>query len=97
MRYARANGFDPLKPHNWYPQTKAKILSVKVIFWNRFEEREIYKDLTILQGASGVLAHHQHSVAKALLDLFPNIGLSKSLLRSSQCMFEGRRGRRTNV
>lgn len=30
-KYARANGFDPLKPEHWYSQSKNKIKLTKVI------------------------------------------------------------------
>ena len=38
------------------------------------------------QGAKMVIAHHQNSVSKALLDLFPHIGLNRSKLWI-RCMF----------
>jgi len=53
--YAKANGFDPLDPINWYSRPLSAIKLVK--------------------GASEVIAHHGHSVRKALVSLFPNIGL----------------------
>lgn len=34
----------------------------------------------LLQGAWGVISHHQNSVTQALLDLYPEIGLNKSSL-----------------
>ena len=30
MSYAKVDGFDPLKPENWYSQKKRKLMKVKV-------------------------------------------------------------------
>ena len=38
-----------------------------------------------MQGASGVIYHHQNNVTQALLDLFPDIGLQKTIFWA-KCM-----------
>jgi hypothetical protein len=38
------------------------------------------------QGIGGVISHHNHSVAKALVDLFPNIGIDRNKLLARQCI-----------
>eukprot|EP00026_Physarum_polycephalum_P003063 Phypoly_transcript_03072.p1 GENE.Phypoly_transcript_03072~~Phypoly_transcript_03072.p1 ORF type:complete len:815 (+),score=91.36 Phypoly_transcript_03072:101-2545(+) len=38
--------------------------------------------LMSIKGAAGVVVYHQHDVAKALLDLFPDIGLDSTKLRN---------------
>jgi len=40
------------------------------------------KSIFDAKGASGVMQHHNHSLAKALLDLFPDIGLMGSSFRT---------------
>eukprot|EP00026_Physarum_polycephalum_P003956 Phypoly_transcript_03973.p1 GENE.Phypoly_transcript_03973~~Phypoly_transcript_03973.p1 ORF type:complete len:646 (+),score=59.16 Phypoly_transcript_03973:3-1940(+) len=45
------------------------------------------------KGASGVLSYHNQSVVKALLDLFPNIGLDKSRFRVKPLWWEPARRR----
>eukprot|EP00026_Physarum_polycephalum_P001631 Phypoly_transcript_01633.p1 GENE.Phypoly_transcript_01633~~Phypoly_transcript_01633.p1 ORF type:complete len:1064 (+),score=132.57 Phypoly_transcript_01633:31-3192(+) len=54
-QYALANNFDPLKPNNWYSQSRTNIIAFK--------------------GVRAALEYHQKSVAQALVDLFPEIGL----------------------
>eukprot|EP00026_Physarum_polycephalum_P001387 Phypoly_transcript_01388.p1 GENE.Phypoly_transcript_01388~~Phypoly_transcript_01388.p1 ORF type:complete len:627 (+),score=98.80 Phypoly_transcript_01388:211-1881(+) len=54
--YAKAHGFDPLKPENWLKQSK--------------------EDIMAMEGAPRVIFYHENSPAKALMDLFPDIGLT---------------------
>eukprot|EP00026_Physarum_polycephalum_P000846 Phypoly_transcript_00847.p1 GENE.Phypoly_transcript_00847~~Phypoly_transcript_00847.p1 ORF type:complete len:1309 (+),score=236.62 Phypoly_transcript_00847:226-3927(+) len=56
-KYAKANGFDPLLPENWYYQSRRKILETK--------------------GGVSVMSYHNGSVARALVDLFPDIGIER--------------------
>ena len=82
--YAKLNSFDPLVPENWYLQPKDKILSDKVIKIRN--KKQIQKKLTICQGARRVLFYHDGSFAKALVDLFPHIGLDISKFKRKSSM-----------
>ena len=89
--YADVHGFDPLNPENWYLQPKERILSFKVcdsICYEIQKEREVKtKKLNtpfedpysfLNQGIQRVIKHHNYSVARALVELFPKIGLEKT-------------------
>lgn len=79
-KYALNNNFDPLLPKNWYTVTRASILNFRVTFLEFFLP---YWKLNInIQGARRVLSYHKDKLSRALLDLFPNIGLEKSKFRS---------------
>ena len=66
--YAQQVGFDPLDPQNWNSH-KDDLLFVKVPRKTRKKMK-----LTIKKGIKQVLLYHGQSVAKALQDLFPEIG-----------------------
>ena len=94
--YARLYNFDPHVPESWYSQSKKLILAVQVRYLAPFllillalfciNSSLIFIDNMLLQGASRVLAHHNGSLATALLDLFPDIGLQKERLWSDCSM-----------
>ena len=80
--YAETKGFDPLVPENWYLQSTEGISDVKVycclllllcffcLFVCRFDMM-----LMVLQGANKIISFYNRSIAKALLTIFPDIGL----------------------
>ena len=83
--YAETKGFDPLVPENWYLQSTEGISDVKVycclllllcffcLFVCRFDMM-----LMVLQGANKIISFYNRSIAKALLTIFPDIGLLPS-------------------
>jgi hypothetical protein len=81
-QYAKQNGFDPLIPTNWYVQFKHNILATKVILEFTYARALHYftRYLTLFQGAQRAISYHRHSISRALLDLFPNIGLERKKL-----------------
>jgi hypothetical protein len=84
--YAKENGLEPCNPDNWYLQAKEKIMARKVSFSLTLINTlfDVDHHFTInLQGARKVIAYHGNSISKALLDLFPNIGLDKSFQMKS--------------
>lgn len=60
-------------PENWYRLKKEKLVSAKVSFFDLIEMLQ-----TTIQGAAGVLRHHEECIPKALVELFPNIGLEEA-------------------
>ena len=86
--FAIANEFNPLIPHNWYQQSLVKIkaspvtpsplyyLSLSSSF-SSFLYVFIYP---FHQNAHEVISYHGFNVSRALMELFPNIGLEKSKL-----------------
>lgn len=75
-KYAREVGFDPLIADNWYAQSHETILAQKVY---KLFCYIIYLNIKIylFQDISKVISYHDHSVKKALITLFPTIGLQK--------------------
>lgn len=69
-QYARANGFDPLVPDNWYAVSKNIVLDGKV-----FIQRCKIKYLFCLKDSIYLLELYNRELIDALVDLFPNIGL----------------------
>lgn len=49
-------------------------------------EIELFLLIIIMQGIHSVINYHNSSVAKALFDLFPEIGLQKSKLLVAKCI-----------
>jgi hypothetical protein len=91
-QYAVVNKFDPLIPNNWYRQAIYKIMLDKVLLFSLISALPFYLSIylsphTLSQDASKVVGHHNNSVSKALLDLFPEIGLQKSKLLSRMEFF----------
>jgi hypothetical protein len=83
--FAKEHGFDPLVPENWYLRSRKQIANYKVLFIFIFililfiYFREYF--LISYQGASRVVAYHKGSLfSRALMELFPDIGLDKSKL-----------------
>jgi hypothetical protein len=77
--FALQNGFDPRIAENWYTQPKGKIMAMKV------QTLFCYIFFMLTQGARGVLAYHGQSLSRALLDLFPDIGLDKKKFSARKC------------
>lgn len=74
-KYAEDNQFDPEEPSNWYLQQN--LLSVEVSI-----HLIISSKLTNQKELPRVLYYHNNNLPQALVELFPNIGLVKSRLRS---------------
>ena len=99
-KYAETCGFDPQIPTNWYRESrKGRILAVKVTSitsptLSLLSFTLFYYPLALFgllancvnQGFRGVLFYHDGSFRKALLDLFPNIGLERSKFQKIRCM-----------
>lgn len=73
LEFASAKGFDPLNPSFWYSVTTDEILANKV----RVPGYKEFID-DIVQRGEAVLLPYQGSFGKALLHLFPEIGLDGS-------------------
>lgn len=84
--YAEANEFEFNNPHNWYKQSTDSIMAFEVTI-NSFLFLLLIAVLNYLKGAERVTAYHNNSVVKALLDLFPDIGLDKAQF-ALKCMFD---------
>jgi hypothetical protein len=69
--YAITNGFNPLKPEKWYSQVD-KIQTMKVNL-----PPLILLTYLFYQGIFKILHHHDHSVAKALMNLFPEVAFDR--------------------
>ena len=105
--YAQQNGFDPRIAENWYAQQKDKVMTLKVLPPNlplllhiplviHISSRGSHLlalCLCCVQGAHGVLAYHGHSLSRALLDLFPNIGLDKHKFHVRKCTISSHHSR----
>ena len=83
-KYARDNGFDYRSPAAWYAQSRTKILSVKVFA----ELYVIYYLLMKHKGATKIIHYHKRRISRALLDLFPDIGLEKSRFKSCKFCYQ---------
>ena len=81
--YAKRLEFDPLTPDNWYIQPKERIMSTEVLtmifFFFFLFVLFFFASLliVIMKGAFQVIHYHNDSISAALLDLFPDIGLTK--------------------
>lgn len=74
--FAHTFGFDPLIPDNWYNVPQKDVLQHVCKFDYAFlcNNNFIYKN----GNGISVLYHYKNSVIKALLDVYPNIGLNIS-------------------
>lgn len=81
--YAQEHYFSPTDPENWYSLPKKQIIAVKV---TTLTLACVLLYSIVIQGARSVLKHHLNSVSKALLDLFPDIGLDKTKFQSYKSM-----------
>lgn len=72
VNFAKANAFDPLIAENWYTVQKDQVTQSKVQY------TKLRAFIYILKGGSRVLYYSNNSVPKALVELFPNIGLDKT-------------------
>ena len=86
-QFARENNFDPAVPTNWYSVTREHVLGKKVEKEEDRREKRWGKNiLKHDQGAKTVLSHYGGNLARALIHLFPDIGLSKeSCMTSHPC------------
>lgn len=78
--FAKEKEFDPLIPENWYKVTRDDVEKQKVLFPVCFVMDFIFT--LFKQGGQSVLFRHDNKLSEALLDLFPNIGLSKHKFNS---------------
>ena len=91
--YAKAKRFDPLNHENWYLQSKTKIKLLKVFLVLLSSSVSYLFPLSYFlsnfhfKGAPGVLRFYSNSVAKALIDLFPDVTFDKSRLLSMYSPF----------
>ena len=84
--YARKNGFDPLVAANWYSQSQNSLRRESPKVFSEPPPFDIVKLMNI-QGLSSVLFYHNASLTKALLDLFPDIGLDAKKLQARKGMY----------
>jgi hypothetical protein len=84
--FAKENGFDPLIPENWYLPPYETFEHQKA--GTSTVPSSVITNHCDLQGIKGVLAYHNGRISRALLDLFPNIGLVESQFQS-RCMSLG--------
>ena len=80
--YAKEHSFDPNDSSNWYLQSSARIMAVKVGERREGEKGRREREGSINElskGAQQVIAYHNNSIKQALLDLFPNIGLERAM------------------
>lgn len=84
-KLAREWGFDPLVPSNWYSQSHDSILALQVFFlllllllYYYTYSLFFYFNFHYLKDARKVISYHDHSLKKALINLFPTIGLESS-------------------
>lgn len=75
-------GFDPLVASNWYKFTYTEMqenFEVSIIKYNIYRFVFLFMYLLLfLKGIQTVLKYHDRSHIKALLQLFPDIGLDKN-------------------
>ena len=86
--FAQTRSFDPLKRENWYEGSKIAGIRVVKVFKSPLLSisLSVYLPYLLLlflfslfwQGLRGVLSYHEYSLAKALVDLFPDVGLDFS-------------------
>lgn len=74
-KFAKDNNFDPLVAENWYAVSSSHV--------SKQVRNVIYLFANIAttnppQEGAAMLAYYNGSLVRALLDLFPNIGLEKS-------------------
>lgn len=74
VNFAKANAFDPLIAENWYTVQKDQVTQSKV----QYTKLRAHSFIFILKGGSRVLYYSNNSVPKALVELFPDIGLDKT-------------------
>jgi hypothetical protein len=84
---AAKKGFDPLNPNNWYNHNKCTLFSEPVLTLSFSKLRVPYP--FIYKGGITVLKHYGGSFKRAVMDLFPNIGLQEHLFEhASSTSFE---------
>lgn len=82
-KYAKSNNFDPLVPENWYNISRQEVLSIKVYC-------AMVSDVnnnSFTKGATAILSSYRGSVKRAIIDLFPEIGLDPSKFTTLPCKF----------
>ena len=85
---AKAKGFDPLIADNWYSLTIHDYMTFKVF---SFSSLPSFSHLLILfvqkEKAGGVLRYYGSSPRKALMDVYPNIGLNEKKFRTNKMRY----------
>ena len=82
--FAKARGFDPRIPDNWYAQSRELILSFPVslsfsLLLLPCPPSSLLPLSNSAKGGSSILKYHKGSMAQALVDIFPDIGLDRSV------------------
>jgi len=75
--FAAKYGFDPLQASKWYSVSSTSVMSEKVTHWLSFNCCYLFFN-DLLQGGISVLAYYGKSIARALMAVYPSIGLHEA-------------------
>ena len=85
LAFAREQKFDPLIAQNWYSASRQAFTRFKVSASSPPSALAVH--LLDLKGSCTVLLYYKGSFGKALLQLFPNIGLDKDTFQPATSMY----------